>query len=92
MSNFEDKLRELAEKGLNGSESVQSLTRRMIGCPTTAMLVADVIAAAREVTDCVCNPHNDSESDDVLAERATILRLEQVLAALDAHHASIPER
>jgi len=57
--------------------------------PTTALLVADLIAAAREVYDCHCDPYPGN--DDVLVERAGLDRLGLAIAALDAaldaHHA-----
>jgi len=52
--------------------------------PITAKLVADLIAAAREVHECHCDPY--PVCDDVIAERAGIDRLGLAIKALDAHY------
>jgi len=61
------------------------LEERMQNNHKLNLLVAKLIDAACEVYECHCDPHPGE--DDVLVERAGLVRLGLALKALDAHYA-----
>ena len=86
---FEERIRELAREIVENEApdpvNVDWTGRddlKDLNTPETALLVAGVIAAAREVYESHCDPHPGE--DDVLAERAGIDRLGRALAEIDA--------